>query len=140
MTIGNLTYDKPEDICNQLNIYFSEIGARVTENIPVNNDLDPMRYMQGQYPDFECQPTNTVEVKSIIKKIKDTGPGVDNIHIKMIKICEDILSPVLVEIFNKSLAKGVFPTNMKTAKIIPIFKSGNRNNTDIYRPVSILRS
>ena len=140
LTIGNSTFDKPEDICNQLNIYFSEIGIRVTENIPLNNASDPMRYLHGQYPDFECQPTNTAEVKSIIKKIKDTGPGVDNIHIKMIKICEDILSPILVNIFNKSLANGVFPTNMKTAKIIPIFKSSNRSNPDNYRSVSILCS
>ena len=58
----------------------------------------------------------------------------------MIKICNDILSPILVNIFNNSLRNGIFPTRLKVAKVIPIFKSGDRTLPENYRPVSILCS
>ena len=40
--------------------------------------------------------------------------------------------------FNNSLSEGIFPECFKTAKIIPIFKSGDSNSTANYRPISML--
>ena len=37
-------------------------------------------------------------------------------------------------LFNNSLSEGIFPECFKTAKIIPLFKSGSMN----YRPISML--
>ena len=33
---------------------------------------------------------------------------------------------------------GVFPNELKLAKVVPLYKSGNRNCTSNYRPISIL--
>ena len=44
---------------------------------------------------------------------------------------ENIIIPV-THIINLSLSNGIVPTEMKIAKVIPIFKSGN------YQPISIL--
>ena len=44
----------------------------------------------------------------------------------------------LVHIFNLSLSCGVFPDHMKIAKIIPIFKNGQKTEFTNYRPISIL--
>ena len=42
-------------------------------------------------------------------------------------------------LFNNSLSEGIFPECFKTAKIIPIFKSGDSNNSTVnYRPISML--
>ena len=41
-------------------------------------------------------------------------------------------------LFNNSLSEGIFPEYFKTAKIIPIFKTGDSNSTVNYRPISIL--
>ena len=41
-------------------------------------------------------------------------------------------------ICNKSLDEGIFPKNMKIAKLIPLFKAGNRSDPDNYRPISLL--
>ena len=40
-----------------------------------------------------------------------------------------------MKIFNDSLKFGVFPGNMKKAKVAPIFKSGKRELLINYRPV-----
>ena len=40
-------------------------------------------------------------------------------------------------LFNNSVLEGIFPECFKTAKIIPIFKSGYSNSTVNYRPISM---
>ena len=42
-------------------------------------------------------------------------------------------------IFNLSLAKGIFPNDLKIARVTPVFKAGNENEVGNYRPISILR-
>ena len=73
-------------------------------------------------------------------RIKDSGPGDDLIPIKLIKIGISLIAPILVNVFSKSLVQGVFPSRLKIAKIIPIFKSGQRKLPENYRPISILSS
>jgi hypothetical protein len=45
---------------------------------------------------------------------------------------------LLVNVINLSLSKGVFPSKLKIAKIIPIFKTGNQSFFTNYRPISLL--
>ena len=56
----------------------------------------------------------------------------------MLKVmCPYIKNPLSV-ICNKSITEGVFPKNMKIAKLIPLYKAGDRANPDNYRPISLL--
>ena len=48
------------------------------------------------------------------------------------------LAPILSNLINKSLAQGLFPQLLKSAKILPIFKSKDKLNIANYRPISIL--
>ena len=43
-----------------------------------------------------------------------------------------------MHLFNCSLAVGEFPNKWKIGKIIPLFKGGDRENVNNYRPVSLL--
>ena len=49
-----------------------------------------------------------------------------------------VLAQPLCKIINKSISSGVFPSCWKSAKVIPLHKSGARDNVDNYRPISIL--
>ena len=44
----------------------------------------------------------------------------------------------LTHVLNQSIAQGIFPIELKTAKIIPLFKGGDTMLLNNYRPVSIL--
>ena len=55
------------------------------------------------------------------------------------KVTDQIVKPLqLVHIFNLSFSSGICPSEMKTAKVIPLFKSGDRSDFSSYRPISLL--
>ena len=52
------------------------------------------------------------------------------------EVIDDIVRP-LTYVCNQSL-QSVFPNNMKLAKVIPIFKNGEKHHMENYRTVSLL--
>ena len=50
------------------------------------------------------------------------------------------IAPVLCRIINQSFSSGIFPSALKTARVCPVFKSGDRANVNNYRPISVLPS
>ena len=44
------------------------------------------------------------------------------------------------EAFNNSIAKTQFPDLLELAKVVPIFKKGDRTSPENYRPISLLCS
>lgn len=50
----------------------------------------------------------------------------------------DCIGPTLLQLINESIREGSFPTFLKTAKITPIFKNGDKKQVTNYRPISIL--
>jgi len=49
-----------------------------------------------------------------------------------------LLFKPLYHLYFMSLRYGTIPLSWKVHKIIPIFKSGNRNSVKFYRPISLL--
>ena len=49
-----------------------------------------------------------------------------------------ILAPVISELFNMSFMEGVFHGYLKFGRVIPFFKSGKKNQTTNYRPITAL--
>lgn len=83
--------------------------------------------------------TSEQEISKIIKSLKNTNStGYDNFPTKFIKLSSSILAPALTKIFNLSINAGIYPNNLKIAKVIPIFKKGDQTSINNYRPISIL--
>ena len=66
---------------------------------------------------------------------KSSGP--DNIPNAILKECAAELAPVVTLIFQKSLDLGSLPEDWTSANIAPIYKKGDRNRAENYRPVSL---
>ena len=49
-----------------------------------------------------------------------------------------IIYASIIIIINKSLEECIFPTEWKTAKVNPIYKSGSKNDVNNYKPISVL--
>ena len=56
----------------------------------------------------------------------------------MIKLNSDIFSNLIYKHFNCCTDKGEFPSDLKHADIVPIYKKNNKCEKENYRPVSIL--
>ena len=70
--------------------------------------------------------------------MKSSSPGWDYIAPVVLKASYQYILDPLTHIYNISFSKGIFPTEFKIAKVIPLFKSGNMMEFSNYRPVSIL--
>ena len=57
---------------------------------------------------------------------------------KIIQQNSDIFADFIFTSFNQAVANSIFPPSLKHADITPVFKKGDRNLRDNYRPVSIL--
>jgi hypothetical protein len=64
----------------------------------------------------------------------------EGISVKMLKNVAIEISTPLSHIFNLSLKKGIFPSKLKTSKIVPIHKGGNAELCENYRPIALLSS
>jgi retron-type reverse transcriptase len=84
-------------------------------------------------------PTDTSEIKNIIMSIKNSSAcGIDQIPITVIKSVVDCISSVLASLINHSISKEIFPDALKIAKVIPIYKAGDKSLISSYRPISLL--
>ena len=74
------------------------------------------------------QPTDINEITNVVTNLKTKCTvGFDSLSTKRIQqTIEEIIIP-LRDIINQSFVTGVVPENLKVAKIIPIYKLGNKN-------------
>ena len=61
-----------------------------------------------------------------------------DITVKIIKDNIDIFSEFLFHNFNNSIFDATFPSELKNADVISVFKKKDRKNVENYRPVSCL--
>ena len=64
--------------------------------------------------------------------------GHDDLLVRTLKLSKYLPAPLLSYVINESICDGVFPNNLKIAKVVPIFKSGDSEIPTNYRPISVL--
>ena len=57
---------------------------------------------------------------------------------KMLSRCYQNISITLI--VNQCLTTGIFPNKLKIAKVVPVFKKGDKDLLNNYRPISMLPS
>ena len=63
--------------------------------------------------------------------------GLYSCPVSILKLSSHIISQPLAQIFNVSVSSGSFPAKLKTAKVVPVFKSGDESKPGNYRPISL---
>ena len=94
-------------------------------------------YDQGYQPQtLFFNRVTEIEITNLIATLKiNNSVGSDGISSKILKKAAPIITSYLETAFNKCIAECVFPRSLKIAKIIPIFKAGDRKLTSNYRPI-----
>ena len=83
-----------------------------------------------------------IELQKILDLIKSIclrkAKGYDGISPKIVKWASDLLAPILLVIFNKSIELGHYPGDMKIGEVAPVYKKDEKNDNDNYRPITVL--
>ena len=84
-------------------------------------------------------PTHELEIKDILSKLPSkTSSGFDAISNKLLKDLTSSITHPLSIIYNKSLLEGTFPSRMKLAITVPLYKGKEKFLVNNYRPISLL--
>ena len=128
-------------IADEFNKKKFNVVPNLAMNIPVVNNVASVYDYMGQQNlnSMFINPINEAEVIRIIKlcKPKDSMDYDDISMWVLSRIAPQVVKP-LVHIFNLSFSTGIFPSEMKIAKVIPLFKNGNKSDFSNYRPISLL--
>ena len=130
-------------IADQFNNFFISIGNDSTSDQTNNNTLgDVSDYLKLNITSrFNFNHVTCKDVSDAIGLLQPkNSSGHDGLSMGFLKkITHSILYPLSL-VFNQSLFSGIYPSDMKLAKIKPVYKKGDRNIFDNYRPISLLPS
>lgn len=119
------------DIWNHYLIEKSEELARqCSENIAqATNHQIKYKNRNNVSNSFVLLPTDESEIKALVSKFAPKkNQSFDKLSMYLIKNCIDALSRPIAALVNKCFLSGEYPDIFKTAKIIPIYKSGSKND------------
>ena len=133
--------DTAVEISNAFNVYFSTVADTLLSN-RVNNPskLDFSAYChEPQKNSMFLEPVCKQEVLTEILRLDNLkSPGPDSLGPKIIKDIASIIIEPLTYICNLSFQTGLVPDELKRARIVPIYKKGDRSVITNYRPISLL--
>ena len=129
----------PNEIPNELNNFFCSIGTSLATNISSDNSNCIYNTIKPPLTSFYLPNISTEFIVSTISNMNDSKlVPCDSIPIKYIKMANIIIAPVLCKLINCCIDQGCFPNHLKIAQIIPIYKSGKKDEPSNYRPISLL--
>ena len=83
-------------------------------------------------------PVSSNEVSNALSDLKNNGKGANTISSIALKNNKHTLSEILSHLFNNCISDGYFPVELKDGCITPIYKGGQKNEFNNYRPVCSL--
>ena len=135
-TINNRIVTDSREIANGFNNYFISIGPLLASDITCI--VNPLSYVKSIDNSIVIVNMSCSEVERVISSLKNSSAGWDEIPTFVAKKCVYSYLKPLTYLINKSFTKGIFPVELKLARVVPIFKARNPTQIANYRPISVL--
>lgn len=130
---GNELCDTPDSVVGAFGTFFSSV---FTPDDTLSQFAIPLHTGEVILNDFE-----EADLLTAARKLKNKlTAGLDQIPDFFVKDCIRVLIVPLLHIFNCSLRLSTFPSCWKSARICPVYKSGDPTRVENYRPISVLSS
>ena len=119
-----------KEMANILNRQFTSVfGLRNAEPLPT---------LSWQYPSMKPLDFSAAGIKKLLDDLDETKAcGPDDLSARLIKTLSSELSSPLELLYSATHHQGHIPSDWKHARVSPIFKKGDRNKAENYRPVSL---
>ena len=135
LRIDGSLIQNPKLMADEFCKHFTNIADSILDSLNLTSyTSDFKHYLPKRVTDsIFMQPTDLAEVFAAIMSLKSNKScGVDYIPPKIFKSSANIISEPLSQLINKAFLLGIFPDNLKIAKVVPIYKSGDKRNPSNY--------
>ena len=135
---GNLITGS-ETVSESFNSYFSKVGLDLSAKFNQHDTNSYKKFLPKLNSSLLfIQPTSESKVIQLIHSLKNKNScDPDEISAKFVILAADILATPLKILFNYEIEFGIFPDSFKTAKVIPLYKQGDKTEMGNNRPISI---
>ena len=125
------------DTLNAQNFYqhFKEIYGGIDEQAQQNEQQD---LGNNENDELDSEITDSELKEAIFSQKNGKSCGLDNLCTELFKNSYDIISPFLLKLFNRLFANGEYPKAWGEGIIVPIFKSGNPDDAQNYRGITLI--
>ena len=129
------------EIADGFNNFFANIGPTLASDIGATNINFQTFLPESNSNSFRFSRVSEMDILYTCKQMKPKlSSGSDFISTKLLNEIAPLIITPLHYLINISLETGFVPTEMKLAKIVPVFKEGNCHEFTNYRPISLLNS
>lgn len=127
------------EISNEFNDFFCSVGHDLASSINSDRNITKFGTLTNHSSSIFLQPTTDQEIILLIRDLDvNKAPGPDNITVSFVKTHHLVFTSILKDVFNDMISTGQYPECLKTARVVPLHKSGSRSNINNYRPISTL--
>ena len=133
------TITNPYDIANTFNNYFASIAETAKKSIKYSHKHFSDYLSNESISTLFLQPIHREEIVNIIASLNSNkASGPKSILYRILFLLKNEISKQLADLFNLSFMTGVFPSFVKIAKVISVFKKDSKLDYSNYRPISLL--
>ena len=136
--LDDRTISDSQQLSETCNKYFCEVGSDLASKI-INAHNQPSYYL-GQHVmhTFFCSEITRKELLNALYSLKfSNAVACDQYSSAFVKPYAELIVEPLLHVYNLSFTTGIFPSELKKAKI-PIYKrKGSKDNHTNYRPISL---
>ena len=122
----------------KFNKYFIEVGETLARNCPSQGTDFHIYLGERESREFTFPVVTEDMLLGVVKQMKNSAAGIDDIPMIIIKKTISEISNVLIYLCNVSFTAGIFPEILEIAKVLPNYKSGDKKLFSNYRPISVL--
>lgn len=140
---NNTLISDPTKIAETFNEFFCSEPTNIVNNIHRFEDLGAPETDTPEQDPYIFKSSDLQvgheELRDALSKIESKN-STDHfgLSMKFIKKCFNVIINPFLHIINLSFSTGCIPHQLKLAKVIPIFKSGDPRLPNNYRPISLL--
>lgn len=148
LNIDNENCFEPSKIACHFNTFFTTVASVLVDKLPVPFNIFTVesdtfkQFYKDRNPNDIKFKLHTVSEEYIYKELCklncSKSTGLDDIPAKYLKDAAPFLKIHITFLVNSSITSNIVPSDLKCAKVKPLFKKNNRSDVSNYRPVSIL--
>ena len=134
----------PPEQADNFNRHFAEVGPRITAELATGNPPPippPPRPPCVVSSGLRLYPATLPELSRAISELSSSrAVGHDGLPLFVIRHCLPVLGPHILHLIlvNASIVSCTFPSPCKLASVVALHKSGNLNDANNFRPISLL--